>query len=239
MAKFSEMSVVQRLGVLVLVAAIFWVGFYYMYLKDEMQKNDDLKTKITAKTAENEQLRQFQPLLEQIKRQMAIQEQQIARQKKVVPDDKDADQFIRLLHDTAATSGIEIRRYTAMPSQNREFYSEVPFSIDIDGPYYSVLNFFQKVADLERIVNIDSLQMANPKNQGAAKVKMTYQYAPGETVLASCIATTFFSREPSAAAPATAGAPGAAAGPGAPAAPGGAAANPVKPPAPVAAQPGK
>jgi type IV pilus assembly protein PilO len=231
MAKFSEMSVVQRLGILVLVAAIAWVGFYYIYLKDEMQKNDDLKAKITAKNAENEQLRQFQPLLEQIKRQMAIQEQQIARQKKVVPDDKDADQFIRLLHDTAATSGIEIRRYTALPTANREFYSEVPFTIDIDGPYYSVLNFFQRVADLERIVNIDNLQMANPKNQSAAKVKTTYTYAPGETVLASCTATTFFSRESSAAAPGTPGTPAA---PGAPGT-----ANPVKPAAPAAAQPGK
>lgn len=232
MAKFNEMSVVQRLGVLIVVAAIGWVGFYYAYLKDEMQKNEDLKTKIAAKNTENDQLRQFQPMLEQIKRQMAIQEQQIARQKKVVPDDKDSDQFIRLLHDTAATAGIEIRRYTAMPSSNKEFYSEVPFTIDIDGPYYSVLNFFQRVADLERIVNIDNLQMANPKNSNAAKVKGGYTYAPGETVLASCTATTFFSREPSPAPAAPAGAPGA---PGAPAAPG--AAGAAGPQAPAAAQP--
>jgi type IV pilus assembly protein PilO len=230
MAKFNEMSVVQRLGILVLVAAIGWVGFYYLYLKDEIQKNDDLKAKIAAKNAENEQLRQFQPLLEQIKRQMAIQEQQIARQKKVVPDDKDADQFIRLLHDTAATAGIEIRRYTAMPTANREFYSEVPFTIDIDGPYYSVLNFFQRVADQERIVNIDNLQMSNPKNSGASKVKTTYTYAPGETVVASCTATTFFSRDssptpavapgaPGATGAANTGRPAATAAPGAPGAP--------------------
>jgi type IV pilus assembly protein PilO len=113
-----------------------------------------------------------------------------------VPDDKDADQFIRLLHDTAATSGIEIRRYTALPVANHEFYSDVPFAIDIDGPYYSVLNFFQRVSELERIVNIDNLQMANTKNNSAAKVKGSYPYAPGETVVASCTATTFFSHEP-------------------------------------------
>jgi type IV pilus assembly protein PilO len=136
---------------------------------------------------------------------MAILEQQIEREKKVVPDDKDADQFIRLLHDTAATSGIEIRRYTAMPVANHEFYSDVPFAIDIDGPYYSVLNFFQRVSELERIVNIDNLQMSNTKSTGPAKVKGTYPYAPGETVVASCTATTFFSHEPT---PAPAGAPG-------------------------------
>src|SRR5262245_61173297 len=114
MAKFNEMSVVQRLGILVLVAAIAWVGFYYVRLKDDLQVNEDLQKKISDKKAENENLRTYLPKLDQLKREMAILEQQIERQKKVVPEDKDADQFIRLLHDTAATSGIEIRRYTAM-----------------------------------------------------------------------------------------------------------------------------
>jgi Tfp pilus assembly protein PilO len=83
-----------------------------------------------------------------------------------------------------------------MPVSNKEFYSEVPFAIDIDGPYYSVLNFFQRVAELERIVNVGNMQMGNTKSASAAKVKGSYTYAPGETVLASCTATTFFSHEP-------------------------------------------
>ena len=83
-----------------------------------------------------------------------------------------------------------------MPVSNKEFYSEVPFAIDIDGPYYSVLNFFQRVAELERIVNVGNMQMGNTKSGSAAKVKGQYTYAPGETVLASCTATTFFSHEP-------------------------------------------
>ena len=81
------------------------------------------------------------------------------------------------------TAGIEIRRYTATPGVNLDFYSEVPFAIDMDGPYYSVLGFFQRVSELERIVNIDNLQMSNTKTTGPAKVKGTYPYAPGETVV--------------------------------------------------------
>src|SRR5260370_35830463 len=100
---------------------------------------------------------------------MAILEQQIEREKKVVPDDKNADQLIRLLHDTAATSGIEIRRYPAMPTANHEFYTDVPFAIDIDGPYYSVLGFFSRVAELERIVTIDSMRRSHTKNTTASK----------------------------------------------------------------------
>jgi type IV pilus assembly protein PilO len=203
MAKFGEMSFGARLGVMLLVALVVGVAYYYVYLNPQIQENDKIRTNIEAKTRENEQLRQFEPKLADLNRQMAILQQQMEIQKKIVPDDKDADQFIRLLHDTASTSGIEIRRYTAMPVANHEFYSDVPFAIDIDGPYYSVLNFFQRVSELERIVNIDNLQMTNVKNTGPAKVKGSYSYAPGETVVSSCTATTFFSHEPEAPAAAT------------------------------------
>jgi type IV pilus assembly protein PilO len=196
MAKFGEMSLATRAGILFLAAAMVGAAYYYIYFNPMYQANQELATKIKDKKDENERLKTFEPKLAEVTRNMAILQQQLEIQKKIVPDDKDADQFIKLLHDTAATSGIEIRRYTAMPVSNKEFYSEVPFAIDIDGPYYSVLNFFQRVAELERIVNVSNMQMGNTKSGSAAKVKTAYQYAPGETVLASCTATTFFSHEP-------------------------------------------
>lgn len=220
MAKLGEMSVGARLLTVIVVVAIIGVAYYYVFYNTANQANEQLAAKIKDKKAENDRLRDFEPKLAQLNRDMAILEQQIEREKKVVPEDKDADQFIRLLHDTAATSGIEIRRYTAMPTATHEFYSDVPFAIDIDGPYYSVLNFFQRVSELERIITIDNLQVAGAKNASAAKVKNTYTYAPGETIVASCTATTFFSHDQDTSAAATAGPPK----PGQPAAP----AAPVK-----------
>jgi hypothetical protein len=43
--------------------------------------------------------------------------------------------------------------------------------------------------------------VANTKKGSEAKAKHTYQYAPGESVIATCVATTFFSHEPGAVAP--------------------------------------
>jgi type IV pilus assembly protein PilO len=208
MAKFSEMSLAARAGILFVVALMIGAAYYYVYFNPLYQANQQLQSKIKEKNDENATLRTFEPKLVEVNRNMAILQQQLEIQKKIVPDEKDADQFIKLLHDTAATSGIDIRRYTAMPVANKEFYSEVPFAIDIDGPYYSVLNFFQRVAELERIVNVSNMQMANTKNNSAAKVRGTYTWKPNETVLASCTATTFFSHEPDEAAPATPAKPG-------------------------------
>jgi len=90
---------------------------------------------------------------------------------------------------------VELRRYTADPVNSKEFYTEVPFEIEIDGPYYSMLGFFDKVSKLERIVNVGNLMVATPKKGSEAKVKHTYQYAPNESVVATCTATTFFSHD--------------------------------------------
>ena len=219
MARFDEMSVGSRIGILLLLTIVVGLVYYFVSFNGKLEEIRQLQTKLDDKNKENEMLRPYESRLAELNRSLVILEMQIERVKKVVPEEKNADQFIRLLHDTAATSGIEIRRYAALPAGNHEFYTDVPFTIDIDGPYYQVLTFFSRVADLERIVTIDSMQMSNTKDTQPSKIKTKYDFAPGETVVASCTATTFFSHEQEAVPPA---APGT---------------GPAKPGQPAAAQP--
>jgi type IV pilus assembly protein PilO len=100
-----------------------------------------------------------------------------------------------MLDAEAVKTGIEIRRYTAKPVSTREYYTEVPFEMEIDGPYYSVLSFFDRVGKLERIVNISNVLIASVKKPTDAKAKHTYQYAPNESIVATCQASTFFSHD--------------------------------------------
>jgi type IV pilus assembly protein PilO len=195
MAKIDEMSVLAKLGILILVAGLGIAGGYYGYLNAQIDANKQLQAQVKAKKDENDRLRQYENQLPMLNQQLANLQQQLNNQRLIVPDEKEADKFIKLLHDTAANAGIEIRRYTALPTVNREYYSEVPFMIDIDGTYFSVMSFFERIAKMERIVNITSLQMSNVKNTTPSKVRSTYTYAPGETVVASCNAVTFFNHE--------------------------------------------
>jgi type IV pilus assembly protein PilO len=103
----------------------------------------------------------------------------------------------------ALKAGVELRRFSAKPVAAKEYYTEVPFDMELDGPYYSMLNFFDRVGKLERIVNVSGLLVGTTKNPTVAKVKHQYQYAPNESVVASFVATTFYSHdlEPPAAGP--------------------------------------
>src|SRR5437868_6636634 len=176
MAKFGEMSLAARAGILFLAAAMVGAAYYYIYFNPRYQENQQLDARIKEKKAENETLKMFEPKLAEVNRNMAILQQQLEIQKRIVPEDKDADQFIKLLHDTAATSGIEIRRYTAMPTGNKEFYSEVPFAIDIDGPYYSVLKFLSAGSrageDRQRRQYANGQHQERQRGQGKGRVPL-------------------------------------------------------------------
>jgi type IV pilus assembly protein PilO len=193
MAKFDEMSLVLKIGIMVLVAAIVGAGFYFWPLGAMYDEIKQVRAQVADKQAENARLRSFQPLLAETEKHIAQLEQQLAEEKKIVPDEKEADEFIKYLHDTATAAGIEIRRYTAMPTANHDFYTEVPFQLDVDGRYYSLLNFFDRIGKVERIITIGNLQMSNLKNTSPSKIKNQYQWTAGESVAASCTATTFFS----------------------------------------------
>lgn len=195
MAKFDEMPIVAKIGVLLVAAGAIGAGFYFWPLGSMYEEIKQVHAQVAEKKAENARLREFIPKLAALDKHLIELEQQLVAEKRIVPDDKEADEFIKLLHDTAAAAGIEIRRYTAMPTAGHEFYTEVPFQLDLDGPYFSLLNFFDRVGKLERIINIGNLQMSNTKTTGPAKVRTTYTYAPSETVVASCTATTFFSHD--------------------------------------------
>src|SRR6266478_8998532 len=191
----GELSGVRLLGVLVLVAALGTGALYYTVFKSQRDQNAAAQIKLQAKLRENAELEAYRPKLADIERQLASLKQQLEIERRIVPDEKEVDNFMRMVSGEARKSGVEIRRYTSRPYAAKEFYTEVPFEVELDGPYYSMLHFFDQVAKLERIVNVSDLLVANTKKGSEAKAKHMYQYAPNESVVATCVATTFFSHD--------------------------------------------
>ncbi|MGA7381911.1 MAG: type 4a pilus biogenesis protein PilO [Terriglobales bacterium] len=195
MGNFGELSGIKQWAALLLVAALLSVGLHYTLFKSKREANDQAQQSLQAKLHENAELESYRPKLKDMERQVANLKQQLEIERRIVPDDKEVDNFIKALDAEALKTGIEIRRYTAKAVSNREFYTEVPFDLEIDGPYYSVLNFFDRVGKLERIVNVSNVLIASVKKPGEAKTKHTYQYAPNESIVATCQASTFFSHD--------------------------------------------
>ena len=195
MGNFSELSGLKQWAALVVGAALVTVALYFTVFKSQRAANDSAQQNLQSKLRENAELEAYRPKLADIERQVASLKQQLDIERRIVPDEKEVDSFMKMLDSEALKAGIEVRRYTAEPVSSKEFYSELPFEIELDGPYYSVLNFFDRVSKLERIVNISNLLVATTKKPSEAKAKHTYQYAASESIVATCTATTFFSHD--------------------------------------------
>ena len=201
MGNFSELSAIKQWGILAVVAVLLTGALYFTVFSNQQAANVSAQKDLQAKLQENAELEKYRTKLDDIERQLASLKQQLEIERHIVPDEKEVDGFMKMLDAEALKAGIELRRYTARPTANKEFYTEMPFELELDGPYYSTLNFFDRVGKLERIVNVSELLVANTKRGAEAKAKHAYQYAPGESVVATCLATTFFSHDPVIAAP--------------------------------------
>jgi Tfp pilus assembly protein PilO len=81
----------------------------------------------------------------------------------------------------------------------KDYHYELPFMIAVDGPYFSIEDFFARLSRLSRIINVGDLTFNGLTEGKGGK----FPLRPGTTVTGQCVVTTFFSK-PGEAAPAPA-----------------------------------
>jgi type IV pilus assembly protein PilO len=126
----------------------------------------------------------------EFKVEMAALEKQLETLKTIVPEEKEVDEFMRLLQEAASASGVQIRSLVAQAVVPRDFHYELPFSITVDGPYFSIEDFFARLSRLSRIINVGDLTFTGLSDPSKAR----FPVRPGTTVTGSCTVTTFFSQ---------------------------------------------
>src|SRR5262249_20247232 len=118
MNKFNELSPIGRLLILVIIGAGLFAAAWYGPFPGWGAMNADneaAQQRLQAKQAENAKLRPFEGKLAALEAQIANLKLQMERQRKIVPDDKSADDFIREMERAALGAGIEIRGFEAKP----------------------------------------------------------------------------------------------------------------------------
>jgi Tfp pilus assembly protein PilO len=82
---------------------------------------------------------------------------------------------------------VAIRSLTAGAISQKPYYYEMPFTVQADGPYFSVLDCFARLGRLSRIINIGDLKL-QALNTGSTKFHLT----AGSSVSGTFTITTFF-----------------------------------------------
>jgi len=92
---------------------------------------------------------------------------------KKLPEKKEIPSLLSNVSQSGHDSGLEFLLFEPKAERTKEFYDEIPVSIIVTGNYHKTALFFDKVARLHRIVNIDDIKMTTIKGGGELKTSCT------------------------------------------------------------------
>jgi type IV pilus assembly protein PilO len=182
----------QALILFALALVIFGVGEYLPLSPVATMRStlDDNHTKESNLNRQVAELQVYERRSAEFKVEMAALEKQLDTLKTIVPEEKEVDEFMRLLQEAASASGVQIRSMAAQAVVPKDYHYELPFAITVDGPYFSIEDFFARLSRLSRIINVGDLSFTGLADPAKAK----YPVRPGTTVEGKCTVTTFFSK---------------------------------------------
>jgi type IV pilus assembly protein PilO len=169
-------------GVLLCLALLF----YLYYMKDLIAKRDGIQEDIIVLEHSVAQGSAIESQLKRFKLELAQLEERLAVLQSILPAQKETPTVLRSVQQMAASSNLKINRFTPQPVVPRDFYSDWPIQIEVEGTYDGLGAFFEKVSQATRIIDV-----------GAISITGNAKSTPEQTgtLTATCTATTFVFRE--------------------------------------------
>ena len=192
------------LAVVLVLAGLYIPGSPLANIRTQLEAAQKEEKPLETEVAS---LRVYKQRKAELQSDMDALAKQLATLQTIVPEEKQTDQFILMIQSAAISSGVSIRSLKAEPIASKPYYYEMPFEVQADGPYFSLLDFFSRLGRLSRIINVSQLKLAGLNSAKCGAASSNFRRTPGTSVTGTFTITTFFSNsadQPATSAPASA-----------------------------------
>lgn len=167
-------------GVVAVLIGLYWFSLY----KGHTEK---LEAKRAVLTKKQQELHEQKVILANLPKFRAETAEMKAKRQvalKELPNKKDIDKLLKDVSYLAIDSGLEILLFKPSKEVPKNFYAEIPVELKLSGTYHDFGLFFEKIANLSRIVNVADLELEKIRQKG--------RNVSVENLLeASCVAKTY------------------------------------------------
>ena len=156
----------QKIAILVgAVLFLFMLGYFYVYLPgdDRLNKLDD---EIAGVRRDHQQKKIIAGSLTTVQHVLQELDAKLKAAADQLPNSKEIPELLSNLSAKAREAGLEIILFRPRAENYQDFYAEIPVDIVVRGGFYSAAQFFEQVGKLNRPVNIDNIDLKNPKVSG-------------------------------------------------------------------------
>ena len=169
----------------VVSAAVLYLYFFSTFVpfghRAYAAEKAQLETQFQALSADLSKARGTLNNLEEVERQYQILGRRWEVASKLLPEEREVAALLRQVTLVGQQAGVEFLLFRPEGTVPGEVYVEAPVSVRVSGGYHQVGAFLSQVANLERIVNVSSLNLIIVEDEDR----------PNETVEASFTATAY------------------------------------------------
>ncbi|MBI2606566.1 MAG: type 4a pilus biogenesis protein PilO [Deltaproteobacteria bacterium] len=160
----------KRFSALILVGAVGYCGWLvYDYYDWQSSATSELgrKKSLLAQAKENvkklkekvKAAEEFYKNLDVIRARIRQLSLQLEGAKGMLSAEVDVASFIRVMNLEAKKLGITIKKIRPETEVKKDYYIEVPFSMDVRGAYVQLVVFFDRIARLQQIMKVETFNL--------------------------------------------------------------------------------
>ena len=148
-----------------------WLRGVHDEIRAKRVELDGLNQEIQKGRAAERKLSQFR---EEVKRL----EIDLAKLLQILPSKRNTEDLIKRIEALTRQGDFTLKKFTPGEFVGKDFYSEWPITIQLDGTYHNLALFFDRMSRFSRIINVEEM-------------RINTMDAPGKSIAASFVAKTF------------------------------------------------
>ena len=187
--KIENLSRVQRILISSVLFIVVVGAFFYFFYWPKFEKIASLKTELTGLEKKLATAKRNAASLKKFQAQMKEAEAQFNMAMKKLPEKEEIPSLLTAISDSGQAVGLDFLLFEPKAETKKEFYAEIPVAMSVQGDYHNLASFFDRVARLNRIVNIENIQMSRGK--GKTKKSSSFGSSGSSVLTATCTAVTY------------------------------------------------
>ncbi len=162
------------------------VLFWYLFLSVRIGEIDSTSQKIPKLRKEIAVLEQKSKQIPKLEKELKEMGGILKEAMKLLPEKEDIPSVLTEISSIGNEARLEFQAFKPGPERKKDFYAEIPVSLDLKGPFHNTVVFFDRVSRMARIVHIEDVSMGNAKESSqiwsqAVNKKETKSAAPAST----------------------------------------------------------
>ena len=164
--KYIPLAPRIKVAIVALILLLPIVIFYFLYYQPKAEKITSLTNKTVQLKKEVQEAKSKAANKELFEIELAEARKKFEEKAVLLPKDKEIPKLLKDISSLGRNAGLDFFTFKPLAEIPKDFYAELPVSINVRGPYHNMGFFFDQVSKLERIVSVTNIKMSSPKKEG-------------------------------------------------------------------------